>query len=178
MVKNLLQKNLSPNLYDFDDSKYVLAVSIIKNLIFLIQAGFLLVIGLNFFFNYKLSKINEEVNITAAQMQLEKTMVSKAQEINVKVFAYKNVLAEKINFSTRLKGLYEAIFPGVQINNVSLDKNETKLTVTTDQALKIALLINRFFGNVLIDKIVIESAKLNTIDSKYTVELVIVYKQL
>lgn len=170
------QQNLSPNLLSDIPTDLISTNKFLTRASLVLQFIFLVVIALNVFQNISLDNYSKKANLAEEALSEKFEVFDKVRTLNSKISIYKNVTSSKVNFSPRIKSILDSSVQGMTLVDLKLDKTFSKITLTSDTALKVALVITNLSNQPNVSEIILQGATLDGRSRVFNVELMVLYK--
>lgn len=180
-------KNLSPNLLDYKTidtsgivSKSKSSIPFFIVLTILVQVLFITIVILNYKINRDIEKAS--INVEAAKNRiLEKSDIYyDSLRLNEKIKKHKEVNSERIVFHSKVDDIYDAIPDRFTVRTIRFDTGTTniftsQIEILAPDALSAALLLSSLSKLDGVDRVILESATLNSRSGIFTVLLGVEY---
>ncbi len=198
-MKNLLQKLIkprqsqelsqnqpqspSPNLlnYRFTDTSFLASnqnqiINLFRYPILTIQIVFILVVIANFITNKQLDAVEHRVTELESNLLEKSSIYEQSRQVHKQIERYKAVDSNRLLYNKRTEELISLLPPSVEVKSLVLKSGDTTSLVMltkleVNDALSVALLINRFLEVPDVEHVVLSSASLLTYKDSYEVAL-------
>lgn len=150
-----------------------------KYIIWCIQLTFLIVIGLNIYINRKIEDQNLSIQVLESGLLSRTNLFNETRELSKQVNIYKSIEQDRVLFRTGVKELFDTFrSENVEVGAVAFTKTKSNnsnylatMTITSDDALRTALLLDKLTKLTSVSEIILKSASLSPASNRFVVNL-------
>lgn len=177
-------KKQSPNLLSSDlfkqnpiIEKTHMDISLVtKILVITTQIIYILLLGYNTFLLKNIKSLEDEVRNYKTEIQNNSEVASKIESVIKKTEELKTLEQKRNEMSFNFENIYNLLSSKTTLLSSALEENHINMTVQTNSALDISILMANYFNENIAEKIILKSAKLNTTNNTFVTEMEIHFK--